>query len=143
VVLHSDNDISTLLSSTQTVALEIASAKMHRDSFRVLSFLVNCGYRLYPVNPACAGERIAGQLVYASLEDIPVKVDLVDIFRRSDAVLPVVERAIAIGADAIWMQLGVMNSAAAALAQSAGLKVVMDRCPAIDIPRFKAQGLMP
>jgi len=131
-----------LLNTTKTIALEIASAKTHRDSFRVLLFLVECGYRVFPINPACAGEHIAGQLVYASLQEVPEKVDLVDIFRRSEAVQPIVQQAIAIGAGAVWMQLGVINTAAAALAEAAGLAVVMDRCPAIDIPHFKAQGLM-
>ena len=140
--LHTDGEIATLLTTTQTIALEIASSKAHRDSFQVLHYLLACGYRVFPINPACAGQQICGQQVYAQLQDIPERVDLVDIFRRSGAVRPIVERAIAIGAGAIWMQLGVVNKPAATLAEAAGLPVVMDRCPAIDIPRFKALGLM-
>ncbi|MDG6746028.1 CoA-binding protein, partial [Staphylococcus aureus] len=94
------------------------------------------GYRVIPVNPQITGEHIHGEFVFRELGQLGDPIDIVDIFRRSDAVEPIVEEAIAIGAKAIWMQLGVVNEAAAARAEAAGLKVVMDRCPAIEIPRL-------
>ena len=91
---------------------------------------------MIPVNPQITGEHIHGEFVFRELGQLGDPIDIVDIFRRSDAVEPIVEEAIAIGAKAIWMQLGVVNEAAAARAEAAGLKVVMDRCPAIEIPRL-------
>lgn len=140
--LQTDVEISSLLKTTKTIALEIASPKHHRDSNEVLRFLIDQGYEVYPVNPAHAGEKIAGREVYANLNDIPVEIDLVDIFRRSEFVEPIVQRAIDCKAKAIWMQLGVISTEAASQAKAAGMKVVMDRCPVIDIPRFKSLGLM-
>ena len=140
--LQSDADIAALLRDTQTIALKIASPKPQRDSNKVLKFLVKQGYEVYPINPGHAGEEIAGRRVYADLSEVPVAIDLVDIFRRSEDVAPIVMKAIELGARAIWMQLGIVNEEIAAEAEAAGLKVVMDRCPAIDIPAFQSSGLM-
>lgn len=140
--MEQDTQIAQLLTATKTIALEIASPKPERASHRILQFLLEEGYDVYPVNPGLAGEQIAGREVYASLEDIPVPLDMIDIFRRSDSVEPIVNRAIKARAKAVWMQLGVINTQASGLAQAAGLEVVMDKCPAIEIPRLRALGLM-
>lgn len=134
--LTKDEDLRALLQSTQTIALVGASNKPERDSFKVMRFLQSQGYRVIPVNPGLVGSEINGEPVVAALADISERVDLVDIFRASDSVGPVVDAAIAIGARAIWMQLGVINAPAAATAEAAGLKVVMDHCPKIEIPRL-------
>ncbi len=131
-----DADIKSLLETTRTIALVGASPKPERDSNRVMRFLIDQGYRVIPVNPGLAGLEIHGQPVVATLADIEGPLDLVDIFRNSDAAAQVVDEAIAVGAKAVWMQLGVINADAAARAEAAGLGVVMDRCPKIEIPRL-------
>lgn len=140
--LQTDAQIAALLRDTRTIALKIASPKPQRYSNKVLKFLVKQGYEVYPINPGHAGEEIAGRRVYADLSEVPVAIDLVDIFRRSEDVAPIVRKAIELGAAAIWLQLGIINQQVAAEAETAGLKVVMDRCPAIDIPAFQSSGLM-
>lgn len=132
----SDQSIKTVLEQTRTIALVGASVKPERPSYRVLQFLLNKGYRVFPVNPGQAGNQLLGQTVYASLNDVPQPVDMVDIFRRSEDVGPIVEQAIAANAKTVWMQLGVINQAAAEAATAAGLTVIMDRCPAIEYPRL-------
>lgn len=134
--LTSDTDIADLLSSVRTIALVGASQKEERASWRVMGTLLRHGYRVIPVNPGLAGGTIHGQPVVASLSDIAEPIDLVDIFRNSADAGGVVDEATAIGAKAVWMQLGVINPEAAARAETAGLKVVMDHCPAIEIPRL-------
>jgi len=140
--LEQDRHIAELLTRTKTIALEIASPKPERASNEVLNFLLNEGYDVYPINPGKVGQKIAGREVFGSLQDVPVPIDLVDIFRRSDAVEPIVDRAIEARAKAIWMQLGVINTRAGEAAEAAGLDVVMNRCPAIEIPRLKTLGLI-
>lgn len=133
-----DKSISELLGKTRTIALVGASPKAERPSNRVMKFLLERGYHVIPVNPGQAGNTIHGQTVVASLQDIAEPVDMVDIFRNSDDAAGVVDEAIAIKAKSVWMQLGVINVPAATRAQESGLSVVMDRCPAIEIPRLFA-----
>lgn len=134
--LETDGDLRTLLEETKTIALVGASANPARDSHDVMAFLQRQGYRVIPVNPGLAGQKLLGETVVGSIADIGEPVDLVDIFRNSQAAGPVVDDAIAAGAKAVWMQLGVINPEAAARAEAAGLKVVMNHCPKIEIPRL-------
>jgi predicted CoA-binding protein len=122
-----------ILRSFRTFAVVGLSTKPHRDSHIVARFLQEHGYRVIPVRPEA--DRILGEKCYRSLTEIPEKVDVVDIFRRSEAVPPVVEEAIAIGAKVVWMQLGVIHEEAAGRARKAGLLVVMDHCPVIEYRR--------
>ena len=134
--LTSDDDIADLLRSARTIALVGASDRPDRPSNRVMAALQRHGYRVIPVNPQITGEHIHGEFVFRELAQLGDPIDIVDIFRNSAAAGAVVDEAIAIGAKAVWMQLGVVNHDAAARAEAAGLQVVMDRCPAIDIPRL-------
>ena len=121
-----DDEILEILTGAKTVAVVGFSSKPERPSHRVAKFLEDAGYRIYPINPNI--EEALGGKVYASLEEVPAGIDIVDIFRASDKVLPVVEAAIRVGARVVWMQEGVVNEEAARKAREAGLKVVMDRC---------------
>ena len=134
--LTSDADIKALLEETRTIALIGASDRPDRPSYRVMQTLQAHGYRVIPVNPQITGEHIHGEFVFRELSQLGDPIDLVDIFRNSAAAGEAVDQAIAVGAKAVWMQLGVINEEAAARAEAAGLKVVMDRCPAIEIPRL-------
>jgi predicted CoA-binding protein len=131
-----DGQIRQILTEARTIALVGASPRPDRDSHRVMRYLLERGYRVYPVNPSCAGQTILGETVRASLDEIGRPIDVVDVFRASEAAGEVVDGAIRCGARAVWMQLGVVHEAAAARARAAGLAVVMDRCPAIEIPRL-------
>lgn len=134
--LTSDEDIAALLRETRSIAIIGLSDRPDRPSYGVMQSFQTHGYRVLPVNPQIAGEHVHGEFVWDRLSDIGVPIDMVDIFRRSDAVDEAVDAAIAAGAKSVWMQLGVVNPAAAARAEAAGLKVVMDRCPAIELPRL-------
>lgn len=133
------NEIADLLKSVRTIALVGASDRPDRPSNGVMKFLQSHGYRVIPVNPTITGEHIHGEYVWRELSQIGEPIDMVDIFRRSSQVRPIVEQAIEIGAKAVWMQLGVVDEIAAASAEAAGLKVVMDRCPKIEIMRLGLQ----
>lgn len=135
-MLTRDEDIKALLESVRTIALVGASDRPDRPSYGVMAFLQRQGYRVIPVNPQITGEHVHGEFVFRELSQIGEPIDLVDIFRRPMAAGEAVDEAIAVGAKAVWMQLGVINEEAAARAEAAGLKVVMDRCPAIEIPRL-------
>lgn len=134
--LTRDEDIATLLAETRTIALIGASDRPDRPSYGVMKFLQDRGYRVFPVNPQITGEHVHGEYVWRELAQIGEPIDLVDIFRRPAAAGEAVDEAIAAGAKAVWMQIGVVNDEAAARAESAGLKVVMNRCPKIEIPRL-------
>jgi predicted CoA-binding protein len=134
--LTAPQDIADLLSATRTIALVGASDRPDRPSHRVMKFLQDHGYRVLPVNPQITGEHIHGEYVWRELSQIGEPIDMVDIFRRPQAAGEAVDEAVAAGAKSVWMQLGVINEEAAARAEAAGLKVVMDRCPAIEIPRL-------
>jgi uncharacterized protein len=129
-----------ILREVKAFALVGASANPARPSHGVMKFLLNKGYTVVPVNPGLAGQELLGQKVYASLKDIPQPIDIVDVFRNSEAALAVTEEALKLSPlpQVIWMQLDVRNNEAARLAEAKGVKVVMDRCPAIEFARFGA-----
>jgi predicted CoA-binding protein len=134
--LTQDAELRTLLEETRVIALVGASDRPDRPSYRVMRTLQEHGYRVIPVNPQITGEHLHGEFVFRDLSQIGDPIDLVDIFRNSAAAGEAVDDAIAAGAKAVWMQLGVVNDLAAARAEAAGLKVVMDRCPAIELARL-------
>jgi predicted CoA-binding protein len=136
VPLTDDAAIKALLEGARTIAMVGASDRPDRPSYGVMAMLQRHGYRVIPVNPQITGEHVHGEFVFRDLHQLGDPIDIVDIFRRPDAVGEAVDEAIAIGAKAVWLQLGVVNEAAAARAEAAGLQVVMDRCPAIEIPRL-------
>jgi len=134
--LTSDEDLKILLTETKTSAMIGASPNPERASNHVLEFLLHKGFKVIPVNPGHAGKQIHGATVVGALSDIDEPIDMVDIFRNSEAAGDAVDQAIAAGAKSVWMQLGVINEAAAGRAEAAGLKVVMDKCPAQEMPRL-------
>lgn len=137
--MPSDAEITEILTSSRTIAMVGWSSNPARPSHRVGQFLKANGYRVIPVNPGHAGTEALGETIRASLSDIKEPVDIVDIFRRSETVLPVVEEALAAlpGLKTVWMQLGVVSPEAAALAEKHGLHMVQDRCPLIEISRLQ------
>lgn len=136
---YNDDYIRTILHGTKTIAMVGASARTSRPSYFVLKYLLQKGFSVIPVNPREAGGEILGQKVFASLSDIASPVDMVDIFRNSDAADSLTDEAIAIGAKTVWMQLTVRNDDAASRAEAAGLKVVMNRCPKIEYGRLSGE----
>ena len=141
--LESDEAIARLLVQAKRVALVGASAKPERPSHRVMQFLLEESYEVLPINPCLSGQSLLGQTVYASLADLPTKVDMADIFRDAASLPEVTQDVVAAGIPAMWTQLGVVHSKAEHAAVDAGLQVVVDRCPAIEIPRLRGAGLLP
>ena len=140
---YADADIRRILRSVRAIAMVGASAKWQRPSFFAMKYLQAKGYRVLPVNPGLAGQSILGEPVHASLAETPGPFEMVDIFRNSEAALEATREAVALapekGIRVVWMQLGVENAEAAALARGAGLEVVMDRCPKIEFGRLNAE----
>ena len=133
---NSDEAIRHVLDTSRVVAMVGASPRPDRPSFGVMRLLQQKGHKVYPVNPTAAGEIIHGETVLSDLSQLPESVDMVDIFRRADRAGEAVDAAIHAGAKAVWMQLGVIDEAAAQRAEAAGLTVIMDRCPAIEYRRL-------
>ena len=131
-----DQTIRDVLTRTQRIALVGASDRPERPSYGVMKYLLDQGYEVIPVSPKLAGKTLLGQQGYATLADVPGEIDMVDVFRNSEAAWGVAQEAIAVGAKTLWLQLGVINEQAAVLAQDAGMTVIMDRCPKIEIPRL-------
>ena len=131
-----DSYLRDILTSVRTLAVIGASPRRERPSHRVMAYLQRRGYRAIPVNPNAADGKINGETCYARLADVPEPIDMVDVFRRTEMAGIVVDAAIAAGAKVVWMQLGVRDDDAAARAEAHGLEVVMNRCPAIEIPRL-------
>jgi predicted CoA-binding protein len=125
-----------ILTTYRTIAMVGLSADPMRPSHFAAIYMQSHGYRIIPVNPRAVGELILGETVYASLSEVPEPVGVVDVFRRPEFVVPIAKEAIAIGAHVLWLQLGVINEEAAAIARAAGLEVVMDRCVKIEHARF-------
>ena len=134
--LTQDQEIAGLLSNAKTIAVVGASDRPDRPSYGVMKYLQDHGYRVIPVNPQITGEHVHGEFIWRELAQIGEPIDIVDIFRKSEDAGEIVDQAIAVGAKAVWMQLGVIDHEAAARAETAGLKVVIDRCPKIEIARL-------
>ena len=132
---YSESYIKEILDEVKTIAIVGASANHQRDSYKVMDSLIQHGYEIFPINPNEKGNLILGQLCYPDLSSVPVKIDMVDVFRVSDAVLGITQEAIQIGAKVLWTQLGVVNEEALELGKSAGLKVIMNRCPKIELEK--------
>jgi predicted CoA-binding protein len=136
---YTDAYLRGVLASVRVIAMVGASPHWNRPSYFAMKYLQDKGFRVIPVNPRAQGETILGEKVHGALTEIPDKVDMVDVFRNSDAAGPIVDQAIAVGAKVVWMQLGVRNDAAAARAEAAGLTVVMNRCPKIEYSRLHGE----
>ena len=140
---YPDDLIKSILRSVKTIAMVGASGNEMRPSYFAMKYLLAKGFVIHPINPGMAGKEILRQTVYASLKDVPAPVDMVDIFRSSDAAPAIVDEALAekdrLGVKVIWMQLGVINEDAAAKAREAGLTVIMDRCPKIEYGRLSGE----
>mgnify|MGYP001208674598 FL=1 len=133
---YSENFLQEILSEVKTIAVVGASNNSERDSYKVMKVLIDHGYKVFPINPNQEGKLILGRLCYADLSSISDQIDMVDIFRAEDAILGVTREAIKIGAKVLWTQLGLINKEASKLAKDAGLKVVMDRCPKIELAKY-------
>ena len=140
---YSDRQLRGILQSVQTIAMVGVSPRWNRPSFFAMKYLQTKGYRVIPVNPGAAGQTLLGETCYASLAEVPDRIDMVDVFRDAEAAGGVVDEAIALmkdkGIQVVWMQLGIRNDAAAARATAAGLTVIMDRCPKIEFGRLNAE----
>jgi predicted CoA-binding protein len=136
MVSYSESYIKEILNKVKTIAVVGVSADQDRDSYKVMQVLLQHGYEVFPINPNETGNIILGQPCYADLSSVAVKIDMVDVFRAADAVMGVTKEAIAIGATVLWTQLDIVHKEAAELAEQAGLKVVMDRCPKIELAKL-------
>jgi predicted CoA-binding protein len=137
-----DEQLAEILNGITTIAVVGYSANPQRPSHRVARYLQERGYDVYPVNPRLLGQEHLGRPVHADLASIPVAIDMVDVFRRPEHLLGVVAEALAVNAGLVWTQLDVVNEEAQQLAVDNGLPTIVDRCPAIEIPRLVASGLM-
>ncbi len=140
--LESDQDIATLLRSVQRIAVLGVSANIDRPSHRVFRFLLDAGYDAVPVNPRLAGQQLLGRSVFESLAQLSGTVDMVDVFRDSRFLPDITTEVISLQIPALWTQLGVTHADAETTASEAGIRLVVDRCPAIEIPRLQQLGLM-
>lgn len=139
---YSDEYLKQILAEVKSIAVVGASLNSHRDSFKVIKRLIDYGYRVIPVNPNEVGNDIFGLCFYADLKSIDGPIDMVDVFRSSDAIMGIAQEAIEIGAKVLWTQLDIINEEAASLAEKAGLKVVMNRCPKMELAKpFLAPGV--
>ena len=136
---YPDWQIRRILRDVNTVAMVGASTNWNRPSYFAMKYMQDKGFRVIPVNPRAAGETLLGEEVVASLKDITVPIDMVDIFQRSERVPPVVDEAIEVGTKVIWMQLTVRHDEAARKAEDAGITVIMDRCPKIEFARLSGE----
>ena len=135
IVDYSETDIKEILREVKTIAVVGASGDHDRDSYKVMEALIQHGYQVFPINPNEEGNLILGQLCYADLSSVSGKIDMVDVFRAEDAVIGVTKEAIKIGAKVLWTQLDIINEEASELAEKAGLKVIMNRCPKIELAK--------
>ena len=142
VLIERDRDLADVLTRVAHIALVGASHKPDRPSYKVLAFLLAAGFQVTPVNPALAGQLLQGQTVVARLSDIPHAIDMVDVFREGAALPSIVSDTVAIGASALWTQLGVRNVAAETDALNQGLDLVVDKCPAQELPRLRSCALI-
>ena len=133
---YPESFLKEILSEVKTIAVVGASNNSERDSYKVMKVLIDHGYKVFPINPNQEGKLILGRLCYSDLSSISDQIDMVDIFRAEDAILGVTREAIKIGAKVLWTQLGLINKEASELAKDAGLKVVMDRCPKIELAKY-------
>jgi len=136
---YDDAHVRSVLGKVQTIAMVGASPNWNRPSYFVMKYLQLKGFRVIPVNPVAAGETVLGETVYASLDDVPNPVDMVNIFRSSDEAAAITDQAIGNGAKIVWMQIGVRNDQAAETAEAAGLEVIMNRCPKIEYSRLHGE----
>ena len=135
IVDYSETYVKEILKEVKTIAVVGASGDHDRDSYKVMEALIQHGYQIFPINPNEEGNLILGQLCYAELSSVSGKIDMVDVFRAEDAVIGVTKEAIKIGAKVLWTQLDIINEEASELAEKAGLKVIMNRCPKIELAK--------
>jgi predicted CoA-binding protein len=136
---YEDSYVKSILADVKTIAMVGASTNWNRPSYFAMKYLQTKGYRVIPVNPVVAGQELLGEAVWSSLDEIDEPIDMVDIFRNAKAAGPITDAAIEIGAKVVWMQFGVINHEAAARAEAAGLRVVMDRCPKVEYARLNGE----
>ena len=136
---YDDTYIKGILKDVKIVAMVGASTNWNRPSYFAMKYMQTKGFRVIPVNPGSAGQELLGETIRANLDEIEETIDMVDIFRNSEAAGPITDQAIEIGAKVVWMQFGVVNPEAAERAEAAGLRVVMDRCPKVEYARLNGE----